>query len=46
MAITAATWSFLVAGWGNPEYYLFGGWGFALIPLISGLSEYIIEVGL
>jgi hypothetical protein len=39
MAITSVAWSFLVSGWGNPDALRFTGWGFALIPLISGISE-------
>ncbi|KAE9403047.1 hypothetical protein BT96DRAFT_990691 [Gymnopus androsaceus JB14] len=39
VAITSIAWSFLVSGWGDPNSLQFTGWGFALLPLISGLSS-------
>ncbi|KIK53502.1 hypothetical protein GYMLUDRAFT_935890 [Collybiopsis luxurians FD-317 M1] len=44
VAITSVAWSFLVSGWGNPDALRFTGWGFALIPLISGISAAWVQL--
>ncbi|KIK53505.1 hypothetical protein GYMLUDRAFT_49288 [Collybiopsis luxurians FD-317 M1] len=44
VAVTSIAWSFLVSGWGNSDALRFTGWGFALIPFISGLSAAWVQL--
>jgi len=36
---TSVAWSILCAGWGDPTVLMHTGWGFALTPVVSGLSK-------
>ncbi|KAK7447000.1 hypothetical protein VKT23_014213 [Stygiomarasmius scandens] len=39
VGITSTVWHFLCSGWGRPEHLFLTDWGFAMIPLFSGVSS-------
>jgi hypothetical protein len=38
--ITNFAWSTLCVGWGNPSVLVHTSWGFAMVPVVNGASEW------
>lgn len=38
--ISVGTWDSVILGWGNLQAIIFGGWTYAAIPVISGISKH------